>query len=252
MEDRPSAELDELLQGALSLGVALSPPQGRRLLSLWDAVEAAGKRVNLTALRDRREALEKHLLDSIALLAWRPCGEEGLRVVDVGSGGGFPGLALKAVCPGWRVTLLEATGKKVRALEEVAGRLGWEVETVWGRAEDEGRGKLREAFALATARALASPWVALEWVLPLVAVGGEAWFWWGPGTDPDDIRQDLVEVAGILGARLLGVRPYRLPFSGAERRLWGFKKDWATPDEYPRRVGVAQRKPLGRLGGGRA
>ncbi|MDI3281224.1 MAG: 16S rRNA (guanine(527)-N(7))-methyltransferase RsmG [Bacillota bacterium] len=238
-------EWAQLQQGALSLGVVLDRRQGERLLSLWTAVEKAAEKVNLTGIQERGEGLEKHLLDSIAVLAIRGCQGDG-RLLDVGSGGGFPGLALKAACPQWEVVLLDATRRKVQALENVTRELGWEVGLLWGRAEEKARGDLREAFARVTARALASPWVALEWVLPFAAVGGEAWFWWGPSSTQAAVVEDLRDVAWTLGARLEEIKEYRLPFSGAERRLWVFKKEMATPDEYPRRVGVAQRKPLGR------
>ncbi|MBO0794735.1 MAG: 16S rRNA (guanine(527)-N(7))-methyltransferase RsmG, partial [Ktedonobacteraceae bacterium] len=129
-------------------------------------------RFNLTAIKDPQEVLIKHFLDSLSLLA--VFDQPRARVLDIGSGAGFPGLPLKIVRPGWQVTLLEATGKRVTFLRHIVDVLQLEdVSFVQGRAEDVGRQQdLRAAFDLVTARAVAALPTLLEYCAPFSRAGG--------------------------------------------------------------------------------
>jgi 16S rRNA (guanine527-N7)-methyltransferase len=177
----------------------------------------------LTALRDPLEA-RRMLLDD-ALRAVELVAREQGPIVDVGSGGGTPGIPLAAALPERPVTLLEAERRKCRFLEGWAARLP-NLGVVWGRAEEQPV----ETFGVAVAKALAHPPTAAEWLLPLVAEGGVAVLWIGESAD----REALATVA-----RLLAARPEPAPAGLAVLRKVG-----PTPTGFPRRVGVARKRPL--------
>jgi 16S rRNA (guanine527-N7)-methyltransferase len=185
----------------------------------------------LTAISDPSEARRVHLDDALAAAKLLEHGP----VVDVGSGGGSPGIPLAAARPDLRFALLEATGKKCAFLEEQA--VGFpNVTVLCGRAEEHAAGESREAYGAAVARALAPPPVALEWCLPLVRVGGLCVLYSGA------VEDDLSKVSAQLG----GGPPAIVPVEGSERRsLVVVRKVEHTPDRFPRRPGVARKRPLG-------
>jgi 16S rRNA (guanine527-N7)-methyltransferase len=165
-------------------------------------------------------------------------------LVDVGSGGGMPGLPLKAVRPDLAVTLLEADRRKAAFLVDAAARLGLAVDVVPERAEVAGRGSLRETFDLAVCRALAPMPVVAELCLPLVRVGGRLL-----------AMKGRVEEAGAAIAALGGGPPAVLPAPSAARErgvVVAVPKVAPTPTAYPRRPGVPGRRPLASAGSGGA
>jgi 16S rRNA (guanine527-N7)-methyltransferase len=184
----------------------------------------------LTALTDLEEA--RHVLLAEAL-AGRELVERG-PLVDVGSGGGSPGIPLAAARPELQVVLLESNGKKCDFLRVQATAFA-NVSVVCARAEDHGRGEGRDLYGTAVARALAQPEVALEWCLPLVAVGGRAILYTGyPGSSLDHVAE-----------RLGGGTPRVQPVAGSERQhLVVVEKAEPTPAEFPRRPGTAKKRPL--------
>jgi 16S rRNA (guanine527-N7)-methyltransferase len=177
----------------------------------------------LTALRDPAEA-RAVLLDG-ALLGVDLVAREAGAVIDVGSGGGSPGIPLAAALPDRAVTLLEAERRKCEFLQRWTGHLS-NLEVVWGRAEEQPT----ERFGVAVSRALAPPAVAAEWLLPLVVVGGAAILWVGPSVD----RAAVAVVADRLASEV-------------EPSPDGFlviRKTATTPPGFPRRTGVARKRPL--------
>ena len=185
----------------------------------------------LTAIRDPDDARRVHVDDALAALELVGEGP----VVDVGSGGGSPGIPLAAARPELRFVLLEATGKKCAFLRRWAGELP-NAEVVCARAEEHAAGEGRDAYATAVARALAPPPVAVEWCLPLVRPGGRLVLY--AGEDDDH--------AGARAAELVAGRLVRaVPVPGSERRrLLVFEKTGATPERFPRRPGAAKKRPL--------
>jgi len=177
----------------------------------------------LTALEDPAEAHRVLLADALA-------GLELVRslegpIVDVGSGGGTPGIPLAASLPEREVTLLEAERRKTEFLERWADELP-NLRVVWGRAEEQPL----ERFGVAVAKALAHPPVAVEWCLPLVAEGGTAVLWVGPSAEPDAIAAAAGKVGGELVESLPGFVVLR--------------KTAPTPAGFPRRPGMAKKRPL--------
>ena len=146
-------------------------------------------------------------------------------IVDVGSGGGAPGIPLAAALPGREVTLLEANRRRAEFLESVAAEFP-NVRVVWGRAEEQEL----ERFGVAVARALAPPPVAAEWCLPLVGVGGAAILWVGPSADLVAAERAAEQLGAVAAAGRSG--------------LLVLRKVVPTPPGFPRRPGIARKRPL--------
>jgi len=200
-------------------------PDDPRLRAWFDALVATP---GLTALRGD-EAWRELVEDALTALPLVTDLEGPL--VDVGSGGGVPGVPLALALPDRDVTLLEANGKKCGFLREATRDLA-NVSVVQGRAEEQEL----ERFGVAVAKALAAPAVAAEWLLPLVRVGGAAIVYAG------HVEEDLARVAEILGADA----PELHPVAGfRDRSHLVFRKVAPTPEGFPRRVGIAKKRPLG-------
>jgi len=166
-------------QIAAAAGMPLDAERIQRLERYLAMMLEAGRRVNLTAIRDIDAARLHHIADSLTLLRFIPA--DAALLADVGSGGGLPGIPLAIARPGLRVVLIEATKKKARLLEQFIAQLGLEgVTVVPERAEAVARGLLREKFDVAVARALARLDVLLEWCMPLVKPGGRVLAMKGP------------------------------------------------------------------------
>jgi 16S rRNA (guanine527-N7)-methyltransferase len=190
--------------------------------------------LNLTSARDA-ETIAGHVRDSLSLLPYL-----AEPFVDVGSGGGFPALVL-VIATGYRATLVESVLKKARFLQEVVADLGLPVEVRGERAEDAARDPgLREHFAAATARAVASAPAVIELTLPFLALGGVALLQRGR-LDPHE-RAAAADAALVLGGRLDGEVAAAPPPS--ERRILMVRKIAPTPQRFPRRAGVPAKRPL--------
>ncbi|MEA3351010.1 MAG: 16S rRNA (guanine(527)-N(7))-methyltransferase RsmG [Chloroflexota bacterium] len=201
------------------------------------------ERYSLTAIHDPEKVRVKHFLDSLsAYLAMRdtPVG----RVVDVGTGAGFPGLPLKILCPQIRLTLVESVAKKVRFCEHIVKTLSLDgVEMVTERAEIVGKDEgFREKFDWAVARAVAQMPILMEYLLPLVRVGGRVLAMKGETGPAEAHAAD--QAIGMLGGHLQRLIPVTLPGVVERRYLVVVEKVAATPKKYPRRVGVPSKRPL--------
>ncbi len=239
---------------AAEAGIRLTGEQQSRLDRYRDLLLDRSQRVNLTAVRDPAEVERRLFLDALlmlpvcdALLPAAAGSAEPPRLVDVGSGAGFPGLVLKIARPDWRVTLIEATGKKVAFLDEAIRDLGLAgVTALHVRAEQAGRDlDHRGQYDLATARGVASLPVLLELCVPLLRRGGHALF--PKGLALDEELAAARRATSPLGVRLLAAEPR--PGAEATTRLVVAKKSAPTPAHDPRRDGLPAQEPLGgRLG----
>jgi 16S rRNA (guanine527-N7)-methyltransferase len=236
--------LDLLIAETPALGVRLSVAQLSQFERYLTLLADWSKRMNLVGDADPDVVQRRHMLESIALgaaLREREILKPGARVLDVGSGAGFPGLVLKIVWPGIQLTLLEATQKKTQFLGAVVEELALHDTTVLvGRAEtlahDPG---LRAAFDVVTARAVAGLPALLELTLPFARIGGCV-------VTPKGSRaaDELSQAANAL--KLLGARAFVLPFGvpGPPQSLVVAIKQRATDDQYPRRPGLPVKSPL--------
>ena len=198
------------------------------------------QKYNLTAIRDEKEVYIKHFLDSILPENYFT---NGAKVVEIGSGGGFPSIPLKIVRNDLKFTLIESTGKKCDFLNTAVDKLGFEnVEVLNIRAEDGGRSeKLREKFDFAVARAVARLNTLCEYCLPFVKVGGKFIAYKGCAEEEIEESKNAVK---ILGGELETVENYFLPEDGGKRTLVIIKKVKPTPEKYPRGRGLERKKPL--------
>jgi 16S rRNA (guanine527-N7)-methyltransferase len=226
----------------------LTPDQQAQVIIYRDLLLEWNQKFNLTAITDPKLVERRLFFD-----AWRMLpaidnvtGGEPAKLIDVGSGAGFPGLALKIARPALEVTLLEATGKKVGFLRHVIETLGFTgVDAIHGRAEELGLDpNHRERYDLATARAVASLPALIELCTPFLRVGGRALF-----PKSEDVGHELREgakAAEELGVTIVSADP--LPEIDGERvtRLVIVDRMVRTPLRYPRRAGIPAREPLGR------
>ncbi|MCS7283719.1 MAG: 16S rRNA (guanine(527)-N(7))-methyltransferase RsmG [Anaerolineae bacterium] len=239
--------MDKLLRGARELGITLKESHLALFQTYYEELVEWNRRFNLTAITDYEGVQVRHFLDSLSCLLVLPRAElqAGARVIDVGTGAGFPGLPLRIVCPGMRLTLLEATRKKVEFLEHITRKLGLrDVEIIWGRAEDLAhRPGYREAYDWALARALADMPTLVEYLLPFVRVRGAMLAQKGENA-PAEVHS-AEEAIRILGGEVRKLVPVGLHGLAETRYLVIVDKRASTPDKYPRRPGIPEKRPLG-------
>ncbi|MGE5675756.1 MAG: 16S rRNA (guanine(527)-N(7))-methyltransferase RsmG [Mycobacterium leprae] len=236
---------DELAQ----YQITAADEQLRGILRHLEMVAEWNEHLNLTAITDDREMIVKHAVDSALVLLVTELAP-GLKVLDVGTGAGFPGVTLKCLMPGVDLTLLETLAKKCKFLEAVKADLfagaqgaGADCSIVWGRAEEKGQEKgYREQFDLVVARAVAQLRVLAEYTLPFCRVGGTVVALKGPAAEAE--VADAADAIKILGGRLEEVRSVELPLGAGSRTLIRMKKVAATPAKYPRKAGTPLKSPL--------
>ena len=231
-----------LIERAGAMGIPMTGAQAARFERYHELLVRANERMNLTRVpEDPGEAADRNYLDCIAPLAQGL--PEAARAVDVGSGAGFPGIPLAIMLPQTRFTLIDALGKRVEFLREVIDALGLNAEALHLRAEDAARRpELREGFDLVTARAVAPMNVLCEYLLPLARVGGHALALKGPGLEEELARAE--GAIALLGGRLERVQALDIPGRDWDHRAAWIVKEAPTPEKYPRRPGVAEKRPL--------
>ena len=231
-----------LAERGAAAGLTLSDLQLQQFSRYYELLILANNQFNLTALTSPEDVAVKHMIDS--LLADDAALQEGKTVLDVGSGAGFPGLALKIYRPGLKVTLLDALTKRLTFLESVIQDLGLkEITCVHARAEDAGHDvRLREKFDVVTARAVAKLSVLAEYTLPLAKVGGLVIALKGSA-----YQEEMDEARGalkILGGKVLRADRVELPGLDDGRAIIRITKTGKTPKQFPRKAGVPAKKPL--------
>jgi len=244
--------MDRLITGASGMGLTLSAIQRDLFETYYHELTDWNRRINLTAITTYEDVQVNHFLDALtAALVWQPAAtgtthpaSGTTRVIDIGSGGGFPGVPLRVIFPEIRLTLLEATAKKAAFLRHLSERLGLDdVETVIGRAEtvahDE---RFRESFDLVLARSVAPMPTLAELTLPFAATGGIV-VAYKKGGIGEEIRLASGAIE-TMGGRLREARAVELPEFTDDRCLVVVEKVAATPAKYPRRPGVPARRPL--------
>lgn len=234
---------DLFISDLSSFGIILSEKQLEQFVQYYELLAEWNERMNLTAITEYSQVIKKHFVDSLALV--KACDiNSPLSLIDVGTGAGFPGLALKIAFPGLKVTLLDSLHKRIQFLEEVTGRLGLEeVKMVHGRAEDYARhSEMREKFDLCVSRAVARLSVLCEYCLPYVKKGGMF-----VSYKSEKVSQEVKEAeraAAILGGCMERQVEFTLPDTDIYRNLVVIKKERATPGKYPRKAGLPGREPL--------
>lgn len=231
--------MNDLLHTAMAhVGVALTAQQCDRFLRYHALLVEWNEKMNLTAITEAQEVFEKHFADSLIAAAHI---KPGAKVIDVGTGAGFPGVPLLILRPDIELTLLDSLKKRLTFLDAVCRELGLQAELVHARAEDGGRRpELRDRFDCAVSRAVAALPVLTELVMPFVKPGGLGLCYKGPALKEEAEQSDRALKA--LCSRLKAVESVTLPWG--ERTVAVLQKTAATPRAYPRKAGTPAKQPL--------
>lgn len=234
---------ERLVNGLTQMGVSFDQRAIERFEAFHSILDEYNAKMDLTAVLDEDERVDRHDLDSAAPLAQGLLMQEA-RVIDVGTGAGFPGMPLLILRPDLRMTFLDALNKRILFLNDALARLDLKAETLHARAEDAARLPAhREAYDAAVSRAVAGTATLQELMLPFVRTGGLAIAWKGPG-----VAQELVSArraAFVLGGTVRGVTSAPIP----GREDWQHvllltDKTGKTPKAYPRKAGTPGKRPL--------
>jgi 16S rRNA (guanine527-N7)-methyltransferase len=236
----PLQPTEEFTSACTAQGIEFEPGDVERLGAYLSLLLETNKSFNLTAVTDPAHAWMRHIFDSLtllAILAELPEGGDGSPVIDVGSGGGLPGLPLAICLPRIKFTLLEATGKKADFLKRAAAELSLaNVTVVAERAEHAGQGSLRESFDVAVARAVGPLSVIAELTVPLVKIGGQVLLIKGQKA-PEELAEakKALHMLHVVHAGTVETPTGRIVVLDKPRK---------TPAAYPRRDGEPKRDPL--------
>tara|TARA_B100001741_G_scaffold230381_1_gene191769 strand:+ start:1059 stop:1790 length:732 start_codon:yes stop_codon:yes gene_type:complete len=230
-----------------ALGWQPSQAQRDQLVALQGLLQSWNQKVNLTRLVDGDDFWVGQVFDSLwPLTGELQSPEQPLHWIDVGTGGGFPGLAIAIALPKARVTLLDSVGRKTAAVEAMANTLGLadRVRVRTERIETTGRdGAFRGSFDRAVARAVAAAPVVAEYLVPLLNTDGQALLYRGQWNDTDAVPFN--KALRLLQARLVEVQHRQLPNDRGTRHLLRVQPNGPCPRSYPRAVGTPSREPLG-------
>lgn len=236
--------IELITSGLAQMGLLDStPPDAGRVLDAYGRLLLEKNHVmNLTAITHPHDVATLHMLDCAALLQY--CDFKDKRLLDIGTGAGFPGMVLKILAPSLEVTLLDSLNKRLEWLGEVAKTLSLQgIGTIHTRAEEAGQTlPLRESFDFATARAVADLRLLCELCLPFVKVGGQFLAMKGTGCDHElETAQPAIKA---LGGELVGVHDYPIPHTHVHHRVVIIQKISHTSPLYPRRWASMQKSPL--------
>ena len=232
-----------LIKTFQNAGISLSMDQADAFLQYAVLLEEWNQNINLTAITEFEEVVQKHFLDSVYPFTLLKA-KTDITLLDVGSGAGFPGIPLKILFPKLQISLLDSLNKRIRFLNEVIGQLHLtKIQAIHGRAEDFAKQMdYREQFDLVTARAVAPMRILAEYCLPFVRLGG---FFWAYKAENVAEEVELAEKAiSILGGEGPESLHYTLPESEAGRSLIQYQKTDLSPASYPRKAGTIAKKPL--------
>ena len=235
--------LEGFERGLFELGITLSEQQKTQFLQYYELLVEWNSFMNLTAITEFDQVITKHFLDSLSLVKVCDVAQAG-RILDVGTGAGFPGIPLKIVYPEIDFVLVDSLNKRVKFLKDVKEALGLEgLEALHGRAEDLARDKsLRAAFDLCVSRAVANLSVLSEYCVPFVRTNG--YFVSYKGKKGLEEISNAQNCMNVLGCKIEKVDDFRLEEDEAERLLIRIKKCKGTPKLYPRKAGTPSKNPL--------
>ncbi|MCR4621998.1 MAG: 16S rRNA (guanine(527)-N(7))-methyltransferase RsmG [Clostridiales bacterium] len=230
-----------LLDRAARMGLSMSEAQADKLLAYHKLLVSANEKMNLTRVgEDFFEAADRNYLDSLTAAKYLESCES---VIDVGSGAGLPGVPLSIMLPCARFTLMDSLNKRVEFLSEVCRTLELNASALHMRSEDAGRNPAyRERFDAAVARAVAPLNILCEWLLPLVKPGGKMLALKGPNAE-DEAREAAFALSE-LGGEIQGIYDSNVPERDWNHKIVEIIKTGPTSDRYPRRAGMAEKRPL--------
>ncbi len=224
-------------------GLTLAADQLVAMDDYYQLLVEWNKKINLTAITEPQEVAVKHMVDSLSCYQ-QELFTPGVSIIDVGTGAGFPGLPLKIFQKDIDLTLMDSLNKRLKFLQEVIDILGLTgVNTVHARAEEAGKNKqYREQYQIAVSRAVARLNVLCELCLPFVKVGG--CFIALKGAQYEEEVKEAANAVTLLGGKIADIRPIKLPGLTDKRAVIYIEKVVATPQGYPRKAGIPEKKPL--------
>lgn len=230
-----------LMMGAKHYGKDISEQNTSQFEIYMNLLKEWNQKINLTAIEEDREIIIKHFIDSLSILPYIPA--QKMRLIDVGTGAGFPGIPLKIANPDIDVTLLDSLEKRIKFLNEIITATNISgIKAVHGRAEDMGVNPVyREKFDIAVARAVASLPVLVEYCLPFVKINGLFIAMKGNNTEE---FENSTKALDILGGKIEKIAKMVLPDTNIERNVVIIRKFRQTPTKYPRKAGKPSKDPL--------
>jgi len=232
---------EKFRQGLANLKLELSEKQIEQFLKYYEMLIEKNKVMNLTAITEYDEVIEKHFLDSISLCQVYDLSKP-VKILDMGTGAGFPGVPLKIAFPEVEITLADSLNKRIKFLDEVVAELGLEkVTTIHARAEELARNKEhRESYDLVVSRAVANLSTLGEYCIPFVKMGGN-FISYKSGEVEEEVNA-AEKAIKILGGQIKDV--YKFDLSDQKRSFVTIEKIKTTPKTYPRKAGTPSKEPL--------
>lgn len=241
-------DLTSFEKGLEQLSITLSREQKQQFLTYYEYLVEKNKVMNLTAITEYEEVITKHFLDSLSVVKTSCFKQEelaGKRLIDIGTGAGFPGIPLKIAFPKLEILLLDSLNKRINFLNEVTEMLGLtKINTVHGRAEDYAKQKeYRESFDFCVSRAVANLSTLSEYCIPFVKQGGCFISYKSGSVDQELIQAE--KAVKILGGQREEVVRFSLADTDMDRSFVVIRKAKPTPKKYPRKAGLPSKEPLG-------
>ena len=241
-------DLTSFEKGLEQLSITLSGEQKQQFLTYYEYLVEKNKVMNLTAITEYEEVITKHFLDSLAVVktsCFKPEKLAGKRLIDIGTGAGFPGIPLKVAFPELEILLLDSLNKRINFLNEVTEMLGLtKINTVHARAEDYAKQKgYRESFDFCVSRAVANLSTLSEYCIPFVKQGGCFISYKSGSVDQELIQAE--KAVKILGGQREEVVRFSLADTDMDRSFVVIHKAKPTPKKYPRKAGLPSKEPLG-------
>ena len=250
------ADLSKFERGLEAIGISLTERQKDQFLQYYELLVEKNKVMNLTAITDFDEVIEKHFIDSLMVAKVMDM-YQNLKIIDLGTGAGFPGIPIKIAFPHIHMVLADSLNKRIKFLDEVIDALGLnpdanhasgsdcgKIETVHGRAEDLGHKQIfREQFDLCVSRAVANLSTLCEYCVPFVKVGG--YFISYKSGNVDNELEQAKRAMHILNSDLVKCEKMHIPGTDMERSFVILKKNAPIPKKYPRKAGTPGKEPLG-------
>lgn len=232
---------EKIKEYAKEIGILLDEKQIKQFYQYQQILLEWNEKINLTAIIQQEEIILKHFIDSLTIVKYI---EKNKRLIDVGTGAGFPAIPLKIIREDMEIVLLDALNKRILFLNEVIHQLKLsKIQTMHARVEDLGKNKkYRESFDYATSRAVANLATLSEYLMPLVKLNGICICMKGSSVG-DEIKQSQKAIS-VLGGTIGLVDKFQLPKSNIDRNIIVLKKEKLTPLKYPRKAGLPSKDPI--------
>ena len=236
-------QMEKLKESFAKLNISLTDKQYQQFIDYYELLVEWNKVMNLTGITEFDEVVMKHFVDSLCLVYAIPT-DKPYKLLDMGTGAGFPGIPLKIAFPEMEMVLLDSLNKRIKFLNEVINQLGLEnITAIHGRAEEFARKEeYREQFDLCVSRAVANLATLSEYCLPYVKKGGK-FIPYKSGAIEEEMETSKKAVS-VLGGKIKEVKTFELPDSDISRSLVVIQKEKETPKKYPRSGGKPTKEPI--------